>query len=383
MDLIFRVLVTICAAYLFGSVQIAPILLRQDNTKRAADSRVPLGRQSVSRFVVVYDILKGLVAMPLFGLLIQGEAALIFLPVIAFIVGQRFPLFFRFRGGTIVAPLVGLLLFSIASDTYAGGIYWHTSVIALTAGIALFISTRNLAVPGIIVTFLLTTMSVLAFSFTSLRVAIFSVLLFGFAVDSSSRQSLLEIPKGEDIKIWRIAARPFALLFIVIDVIWHRRITLLVIGSLALIFVAMDLVRLFSKRSSKAIFKSKEKNRFSSMTLFLVATTISFLVFSEGIPYVALTCITIGDFFGKIVGMQYGKTYLFRHKTLEGTLAFFSGSVTVTYVVGSLFGIPIAWIVIGSAIAAVTELFSDHIDDNFTVSIVVGGALTAVRLIGI
>ena len=325
----------------------------------------------------VFDFAKGAAAFPLCSLVCRFTTNPYYLiPLAAIVVGHRFPVLFRFRGGIPAAPLAGILAYSVFANVCQGEMIWHVAVVAILSGAALFVSSRTVALPGALVAALLCVTSATALQPIP---AISSLILFGISADRVRRDSLLNLPKGNDVRIWRIAARPFALLFIAIDVIWNRRVTLLVMGALSIIFVVMDLVRFFSKRTLKAIFKAKESNRLSSMTLFLVATFLSFLVFAEGIPYVALTCITIGDFFGKIVGMQYGRIRLFRNKTLEGTLAFFSGSTVVTYFVALVFGIPVFWVIAGSAVAALTELFSDRFDDNFTVSIVSGGFLTAIR----
>ena len=110
------------------------------------------------------------------------------------------------------------------------------------------------------------------------------------------------------------------------------------------------------------VFKKKEANRFSSMTLFLVSAFLSFLLFPASIPYVSLICITFGDFFSKVIGLRFGTFKLYKNRTLEGTLAFLAGSLMINVI-----------------IAAITELFSGAVDDNFSVSIVTGGVLAALR----
>ena len=198
------------------------------------------------------------------------------------------------------------------------------------------------------------------------------------AVASICSRSLLKIG-GAEVKMWRIVARPFALLFILFDVLFSRRVLLLVIGTVALIFIVTDFIRLGTKAELSVLFKLKEKNRFSSMTLFLVAAFLTFLLFPAGIPYVSLICITLGDFFSKLIGIRFGTKKLVKKKTVQGSIAFFAGSLMFCSLAVVLLDVPLLYALVGSAIATIVELLSETIDDNFSVSIVTGGVLAALR----
>jgi dolichol kinase len=115
------------------------------------------------------------------------------------------------------------------------------------------------------------------------------------------------------------------------------------------------------------------------MTLFLVAAFLSFLLFPSTIPYVCLVCITFGDLFSKVIGMRFGTVKLYKSRTLQGTLGFLAGSLIFNSIASTLFSIPLLYVAVGSVVAAITELFSEAIDDNFSVSIVTGGVLVALR----
>jgi len=45
----------------------------------------------------------------------------------------------------------------------------------------------------------------------------------------------------------------------------------------------------------------------------------------------------------------------------------------------AFFEISLVFLVVGCVIASITELFSESIDDNFSVSILTGGVLSALR----
>jgi dolichol kinase len=79
------------------------------------------------------------------------------------------------------------------------------------------------------------------------------------------------------------------------------------------------------------------------------------------------------------MGLRFGTVKLYKSRTLEGTLAFLAGSLMFNLIISSLIEISFVYIIVGCCIAAITELFSEVIDDNFSVSIVTGGVLAALR----
>ncbi len=198
------------------------------------------------------------------------------------------------------------------------------------------------------------------------------------------RSGVFEFPAGRELKWWRIIARPFALLFVPIDRLFGRTPLLFLLGGLALAFSALDLVRLFSRVQMRRLFKKSEGKRFSSMTAFLVAIFLIFLVFPDHLPYLGLGFITIGDLFGKIVGIRFGRLRLLRGRTLEGTLAFAAGGFAAAWLLRLALRDPappmqLYAVLAGPAFAALVELFSGPLDDNFTVGIISSGFLYSLR----
>jgi len=190
-------------------------------------------------------------------------------------------------------------------------------------------------------------------------------------------------PDGE-MRWWRVIARPFALLFIPIDRYLGRTPLLFLLGALALGFAALDLVRRFTRYRLAHMFKRSEASRFSSMTAFLASIFIIFLVFPDRLPWLGLGFITAGDLFGKIFGIRFGRTRLLRGRTLEGTLAFAAGGFFVSWLLfiappAGAPPLPLYAVLAGPAFAALVELFSGPLDDNFTVGIVSCGFLYSLR----
>lgn len=184
---------------------------------------------------------------------------------------------------------------------------------------------------------------------------------------------------GRDIKKWRILARPFAFLFIPINIFFGHRFLIILLGYLALISIGIDLFRLFSKKQFSQIFKKKEAKHFSSMTSFLVAVFIVFLLFPAEIGYLCLAFIIIGDLFSKFTGIKYGRNHLIHDRTLEGSLGFMTGCLYGGIILYTIFSFNIIWVIVGALAATLTELFSWKIDDNFSVGVITGCVLICLK----
>lgn len=65
---------------------------------------------------------------------------------------------------------------------------------------------------------------------------------------------------------------------------------------------------------------------------------------------------------------------------IEGTLAYIGCVLILGYFLYSFLDIPLILLVIGGIVAPATELFSFGIDDNFTVPIISGAAMTVTKL---
>jgi glycerol-3-phosphate acyltransferase PlsY len=115
----------------------------------------------------------------------------------------------------------------------------------------------------------------------------------------------------------------------------------MVVGFVSLDFIAADVIRFLSRSSFALFFKTSEARRFSSMTYFLVAAFVSFLVFPGEIPYLTLAFASVGDLGGKLIGLRFGKTLLHKNKTLEGALGFFAASVMAAYILSRILPVPL------------------------------------------
>ena len=334
-----------------------------------------------SASIICFDIAKAVGMLLIARYLFNLPDYFLAIPAGTVILGHVFPLFFHFRGGRGTAAALGMAGYLLVAEAAAGRFCLLTLIAIFAVSAVIFAATRDINVVGMVAAVFVVVESAVELGFTAISLLITALSVFLFIVIFAAARSsgVFRLPDNSEIRIWRIAARPFALLFIAIDLLWNRQVLLFLIGILALIFIVTDLIRLGTKFRLKAIFKNKEFNRFSSMTLFLVSVFLTFLLFPVGIPYIALICITFGDFASKMIGMRFGTKKIYKSRTIEGTLGFLAGSFMFTYVLSDIIALPLIWALIGCVVAALVELFSENIDDNFTVSIVTGGVLAAVR----
>jgi dolichol kinase len=127
--------------------------------------------------------------------------------------------------------------------------------------------------------------------------------------------------------------------------------------------------------------KEKERAKISTTTLFLASALITIVAFPRGIAIAALLFLTVGDPVAEIIGVNYGRIKILGGKTLEGTIAGFLACLLAAsplLLLERLDLSPVA-LLIGAAAAAVTELFTLRVDDNFTVPIGSGLAMVAAR----
>jgi glycerol-3-phosphate acyltransferase PlsY len=103
------------------------------------------------------------------------------------------------------------------------------------------------------------------------------------------------------------------------------------------------------------------------------------LFFELEIAVTALVFLVFGDMAGKIFGLAYGRHKIF-NKTLEGTLANFGVMIITSYILYTSLNIPLIVLIAGGLAAPLIEIIPIGINDNFTVPIISGAAMTAVKV---
>ena len=391
MDTAGRIGLSILVGYLLGSLSPAYALgrmlkgidIRTVNFKNAGTRNVKATLGTWPAVVTgLIDTTKGIAALLVCRHLIGLPESLVVVPVAAAIAGHIFPFYLKgFRGGAGSATAIGVFLWLTGSEIAAGRFAPLSLAALLFIALLLYLATRNGDATGLVVYLFMAIVTPLELGITGVSVLAMALSAFLFAsiLQKAVAHGLFRNERGIELKPWRLASRPFALLFIPIDVLWGRRILLLVIGPVALIFIAMDLFRFVSRRRLAGMYKANEAKRFSSMTYFLISIFLCFLVFPDGIPYLGLAYTTVGDLFSKLVGIRFGRHPLYKAKTWEGTAGFFTGSIMTGYLLSLLLPIPVPLMLLGAGFAAAVELFSELLDDNFSVSLLTGGFLAALR----
>lgn len=161
--------------------------------------------------------------------------------------------------------------------------------------------------------------------------------------------------------------------------------TLLILGGLAFPFLLSDLLRLrlpqlnrWFLRCFSLAMRPGEETRPTGATYYLFACWLTILLFERSVAVPALLVLACGDTAASVFGQILGGYKLREGKTLAGSLAFL---VTAFLVTLPFFPTPIA---LGGAFsAAVAELLPLPLDDNLTIPLTAGIALTLFRPIPI
>ncbi len=184
----------------------------------------------------------------------------------------------------------------------------------------------------------------------------------------------------KEILFWRTYLRPLAIVLPILYLYFDKKFMLIFVGSISLAFLLLDIIRLLSRKTNlflfkkPVIFKSKEVHTFSSMTLFLVAIFLSFLLFPKGIAILSATFLILGDVFAKVIGMMFGKINIFK-KTLEGSTAYFLTAIIFGLVFLPYLEVSLSLLLVGALTAALVELIPWGIDDNISVALVSGAVM--------
>ncbi len=377
----------ILPAFLFGKLK--GIDVREEGTKNPGTSNAfkVLGLPYAIP-TALYDTLKGLLAMLIaFSLGVN----FIFWQIAGLmaIVGHVFPFYLKFRGGQGNATATGLLLFYLVNYlTISFALFYVLLFLLILVIIFTYISKAGSLLPVILFpllgysVFILYPTSGLNLFFVILLVHIGTVGMYKVITE----KKLVISDEAFLSSWWRVAIRPVSLLFLLFYFIYSKEICLLIIGIVSLCFITLDIFRFLHKKTNvlltekiKAIFRKGEEKRFSSMTIFLISTFIIILFFEIEIAITALIFLIFGDMFGKIFGLAYGRHKIFE-KTLEGTLAYLGSVIIIGFILFTSLDIALIVLIAGGIAAPLIELLPIGINDNFTVPIISGAVMTAIKI---
>ena len=384
-------ILAIIIGYLLGSISPAYILgrllcgidIREHGTRNAGGRNVKkvLGLWPAV-ITIIYDLSKGLLAMFIAWKLGAPEI-IIYASGYAAILGHIFPFYLKFRGGEGQATTLGIFFFITTKAILNHWFPFEILIPVVILALFLFIiSPAEIVGAFTLPAFILLFLAKAQLNPTTIFIGILLLQMWIVTLYNVKKFEVFkESPETmKEIRFWRTVLRPLAIIFPLFYLFFDRRFMLIFIGSVALAFLLLDIVRLLSHKTNlflfrtPLIFKQKEVHTFSSMSLFLVAIFLSILLFPESIAILALTFLIFGDVFAKVIGMMFGKIHIFK-KTLEGSIAYFLSAVIFGLILQPYIEVPISMLLVGALTAAIVELIPWGIDDNISVALISGAVM--------
>ncbi|MEO0086774.1 MAG: glycerol-3-phosphate acyltransferase [candidate division WOR-3 bacterium] len=391
--LIGYLLGSILPAYIFGKI-LKGIDIRKVGTFNAGTTNVKRELGILPAIpTAVYDTLKGIISILIAQKIFRTPISISYLAGFAAALGHIFPFYLNFRGGQGAATLTGILLFNLYKIFIVNKIpflIFDLVILLITIFLVFYIS-KTQEILSITILPLFTYLLILRVPFDWVLIStliIISYLLI-IAIVNIIRFDLIKINKEKlpNFPFWRTFIRPAGFSFVILSFFLNKITLLTLIGVVLLLFFIFDLIRIFHEKVDRffvkdlknifIVLKEKETKRISSMTIFLLGSFLSFLLFEQKIAILAITFLIFGDFFAKIFGLAYGKRRFF-NKTLEGTLAHFLGSLIFGYILSNHLNIPISFIFLGAAIGAIVEVIPFNIDDNLSVPLFSGAIISLI-----
>jgi len=147
----------------------------------------------------------------------------------------------------------------------------------------------------------------------------------------------------------------------------------LTLVAVLLILLEVERIRIEHKPKIVAIFKElfrkREEENISGAVFFVISCIICFAVFDYWIAILALLMTVVGDLVSALMGRIFGKTKIYKDKSIVGTVSGLFANISVSMFV--LSGFPILTLIMAS-IASFTEMITIKLDDNLTVPLFAG-----------
>jgi len=388
------IIIAILLGYLLGSFlpayfitrMVLGVDIRKLGTKHAGTTNV---YRNVGLWPAVltalYDTSKGVLAFKLSSLLHLPEQ-ICFVSAMASVAGHMFPFYLQFRGGRGAATTVGILLYFLWTEWLKlpfSTLLSDLSVLALIV-LVIFLISKKGDVVGLFVLPALALLVMLRIPDRSYLIVLPVFVLLAINIYNIISWKMIKFQ--EDIRPWRVLIRPAAFLLLVLGYRIEKPSFMLLMSVLIAIFLVLDLVRLSHRRVQRffhdefkfKMFKEAERKRLSSMTLFLLGVTLSYLFFENGLAIAACSFLILGDLAAKIIGMNFGKRKLF-HKTVEGTLAHLVLCIYTAYVLHVMNFVPLGVGMLGAIAATICEALPLAINDNVSVPLFSGIVMNVVK----
>lgn len=157
---------------------------------------------------------------------------------------------------------------------------------------------------------------------------------------------------------------------------------LMIMVPIAVIMVFIDVSRLHNgalwhkvlrRIFGRMIRAHEQAGDFTGATYILASTVATVALFSKPVAVTALVFIIVGDTFAALIGRRFGKHKFLKNKSIEGSLA----CLATTAIVGLLApGITPVVGLVGALVATIAEAAPIRVDDNVSVPLLSGLAMT-------
>ncbi len=132
---------------------------------------------------------------------------------------------------------------------------------------------------------------------------------------------------------------------------------------------------------NKYLFRAEEQLKESAGVPYVMGVLLTLISFPKVVALVAIYTLAVADPLSAIIGIKYGKTKVVKNKSLEGSLAFFTASLLITFLVffwwTSYLQIMLGSVILLSFLVALIgslfEMIPLRIDDNLTIPLFTAG----------
>lgn len=126
----------------------------------------------------------------------------------------------------------------------------------------------------------------------------------------------------------------------------------------------------------RPLLKETEDRKITGATYIALSALVAFLLFDKPVAITAMFFLSVGDPIAALVGRRLRGPRLLG-KSPGGTLAFFAVAIAVAGVLSAGGVVSFGWaLVAGAAVAAIVELVPLVLDDNVTIPLVSGAAMS-------
>jgi len=135
---------------------------------------------------------------------------------------------------------------------------------------------------------------------------------------------------------------------------------------------------IFKKSLGPLLRQSERRGGISGATCIFIGVCLAVALYSREIAITVIAYNVIGDPASALIGKRFGY-HRYGEKSVEGSIAFFIAASIVAFISWHIFGsvvMPLWIAVAGAFVATLAEGLVVQIDDNITVPVVSGAAMT-------